>query len=104
MFKSFKAVAGLALVAASLYATSASAFVTEVPGLLELSVLEPNVVLDLKLFPDQSFVPLISATLFGEQAIGINVGSAVPEPETFAMMGLGLGLVALAARRRRNAQ
>lgn len=112
MFKSIKGAASLALVAASLYAGSASAqslpssLTIPVPGLLTLSLsgLPSSPVLGLNLLTTLSTQPIVGVTLLGKPLVNVALGpvAAVPEPEMFAMMGLGLGLVAFAARRRKS--
>ncbi len=113
MFKSIKGAASLALVAASLYAGSASAqslpssLTIPVPGLLTLSLsgLPTTPVISLNLLTTLSTQPIVGVTLLGKPLLNLEVGKVavpgVPEPEMFAMMGLGLGLVGFAARRRK---
>lgn len=110
MFKSIKGAASLALVAASLYAGSASAqslpssLTIPIPGLLTLSLsgLPSSPVIGLNLLTVLDNQPIVGLTLLGKPLLNLEVGAPVPEPETFAMMGLGLALVGFAARRRKS--
>jgi hypothetical protein len=112
MFKSIKGAASLALVAASLYAGSASAqslpssLSIPIPGLLTISLsgLPTSPILSLNLLTTLDVQPIVGITLLGKPLANVALGpvAAVPEPETFAMMGLGLALVGFAARRRKS--
>jgi hypothetical protein len=130
MYKSLKGVASLALLGASLYAGNAAAALTvpssisiPVPGLATLTLGSQGLGLNLlsglanvsvggsslvglNLFGGAKSTPIIGVALFGKNLVDVHVGqvAAVPEPETFAMMGLGLGMIGFAARRRKSQQ
>jgi hypothetical protein len=102
MLKNLKRVAGVALVAAaSMYGTTASADTFGLDGLLEITTADLGGGL-----PDILGIDvlngLVKVGVGGPSLLSVDVIAGVPEPETFAMMGLGLGLVALAVRRRRS--
>jgi hypothetical protein len=109
MFKSLKGIASLALVAGSLYAGSASAALSlpssltiPIPGIATLTLGGIPPTISLNLLPMLKTSPIVGLTLFGKPALDVAIGAPVPEPETFAMMGLGLALVGFAARRRKS--
>lgn len=86
-------------------AATPSSLMIPIPGLATISLgFSGGLQLGVNLFPSlPGFTPIVDLSLLGGRIGVVAFAGAVPEPETYAMMGLGLGLVALVTRRRRKA-